>query len=168
MHGDGYSTGCWRHGAPLCSTRTLWRCHADSQAVIGKKSGELISVSPDATVFQALQVMAEQDIGAVLVMDMGDVLGIFSERDYARRIVLQGRTSAGTKVRDIMTSKVVYVGPQQSVAECMALMTDKHFRHLPVMDAGRVIGMLSIGDLVRATIEEQQLVIEQLVNYIRA
>jgi CBS domain-containing protein len=136
--------------------------------LLEKKSGELISVSPDATVFQALQIMAEQDIGAVLVMDMGDVLGIFSERDYARRIVLQGRTSAGTKVRDIMTSKVVYVGPQQSVAECMALMTDKHFRHLPVMEAGHVIGMLSIGDLVRATIEEQQLVIEQLVNYIRA
>jgi CBS domain-containing protein len=136
--------------------------------LLERKSGELISVSPDATVFQALQVMAEQDIGAVLVMDMGDVLGIFSERDYARRIVLQGRTSAGTKVRDIMTSKVVYVGPQQSVAECMALMTDKHFRHLPVMEAGHVIGMLSIGDLVRATIEEQQLVIEQLVNYIRA
>ncbi|MGL6045658.1 MAG: CBS domain-containing protein [Vogesella sp.] len=136
--------------------------------LLERKSGELISVSPDATVFQALQIMAEQDIGAVLVMDMGDVLGIFSERDYARRIVLQGRTSAGTKVRDIMTSKVVYVGPQQSVAECMALMTDKHFRHLPVMEAGRVIGMLSIGDLVRATIEEQQLVIEQLVNYIRA
>ena len=135
--------------------------------LLERKSGELISVSPDATVFQALQVMAEQDIGAVLVMDMGDVLGIFSERDYARRIVLQGRTSAGTKVRDIMTSKVVYVGPQQSVAECMALMTDKHFRHLPVMEAGHVIGMLSIGDLVRATIEEQQLVIEQLVNYIR-
>jgi CBS domain-containing protein len=133
-----------------------------------KKSGELISIGPDATVFQALQLMAEQDIGAVLVMDMGDVLGIFSERDYARRIVLQGRTSAGTKVRDIMTSKVVYVGPQQSVADCMALMTDKHFRHLPVMEAGRVIGILSIGDLVRATIEEQQLVIEQLVNYIRA
>jgi CBS domain-containing protein len=136
--------------------------------LLERKSGELISVSPDATVFQALQIMAEQDIGAVLVMDMGDVLGIFSERDYARRIVLQGRTSAGTKVRDIMTSKVVYVGPQQSVAECMALMTDKHFRHLPVMEAGHVIGMLSIGDLVRATIEEQQLVIEQLVNYIRA
>src|SRR5574343_1371398 len=137
------------------------------QLLVQKRSC-LISVSPDATVFQALQIMAEQDIGAVLVMDMGDVLGIFSERDYARRIVLQGRTSAGTKVRDIMTSKVVYVGPQQSVAECMALMTDKHFRHLPVMEAGRVIGMLSIGDLVRATIEEQQLVIEQLVNYIRA
>lgn len=136
--------------------------------LLEKKSGELVHIGPDATVFQALQLMAEHDIGAVLVMDMGDVLGIFSERDYARRIVLQGRTSAGTKVRDIMTSKVVYVGPQQSVAECMALMTDKHFRHLPVMEAGRVIGMLSIGDLVRATIEEQQLVIEQLVNYIRA
>ncbi len=136
--------------------------------LLEKKSGELIHIGPDATVFQALQLMAEHDIGAVLVMDMGDVLGIFSERDYARRIVLQGRTSAGTKVRDIMTSKVVYVGPRQSVGECMALMTEKHFRHLPVMDGGKVVGMLSIGDLVRATIEEQQFVIEQLVNYIRA
>lgn len=136
--------------------------------LLEKKSGELVHIGPDATVFQALQLMAEHDIGAVLVMDMGDVLGIFSERDYARRIVLQGRTSAGTKVRDIMTSKVVYVSPEQSVAECMALMTEKHFRHLPVMESGKVVGMLSIGDLVRATIEEQQFVIEQLVNYIRA
>lgn len=136
--------------------------------LLDNKSAELIHIGPDATVFQALQLMAEHDIGAVLVMDMGDVLGIFSERDYARRIVLQGRTSAGTKVRDIMTSKVVYVSPEQSVAECMALMTEKHFRHLPVMENGKVVGMLSIGDLVRATIEEQQFVIEQLVNYIRA
>ncbi|MFN4236472.1 MAG: CBS domain-containing protein [Vogesella sp.] len=136
--------------------------------LLDNKSVELIHIGPDATVFQALQLMAEHDIGAVLVMDMGDVLGIFSERDYARRIVLQGRTSAGTKVRDIMTSKVVYVSPEQSVAECMALMTEKHFRHLPVMESGKVVGMLSIGDLVRATIEEQQFVIEQLVNYIRA
>ncbi|MEQ6289518.1 CBS domain-containing protein [Vogesella sp. GCM10023246] len=132
-----------------------------------KRSG-LITVGPDATVFQALQIMAEHDIGAVLVMDMGDVLGIFSERDYARRIVLQGRTSAGTRVRDIMTSKVMYVTPEQSVAECMALMTDKRFRHLPVLEADKVLGLLSIGDLVRATIDEQQFVIDQLVNYIRA
>ena len=131
-----------------------------------KRSG-LITVGPDATVFQALQIMAEHDIGAVLVMDMGDVLGIFSERDYARRIVLQGRTSAGTKVRDIMTSKVVYVTPEQSVAECMALMTDRRFRHLPVLEDDKVLGLLSIGDLVRATIDDQQFVIDQLVNYIR-
>ncbi|WP_174875374.1 CBS domain-containing protein [Vogesella oryzae] len=132
-----------------------------------KKTG-LITIGPDATVFQALQLMAEHDIGAVLVMDMGDVLGIFSERDYARRIVLQGRTSAGTKVRDIMTSKVVYVTPEQSVAQCMALMTEKRFRHLPVLEDDKVLGLLSIGDLVSATIDEQQFVIEQLVNYIQA
>ncbi len=137
------------------------------QLLVQKRSG-LITVGPDATVFQALQIMAEHDIGAVLVMDMGDVLGIFSERDYARRIVLQGRTSAGTKVRDIMTSKVVYVTPEQTVADCMALMTEKRFRHLPVLEDDKVLGLLSIGDLVRATIDEQQFVIEQLVNYIRA
>ncbi|SCK16192.1 CBS domain-containing protein [Vogesella sp. LIG4] len=136
--------------------------------LLAQKKGGLITVGPDATVFQALQIMAEHDIGAVLVMDMGDVLGIFSERDYARRIVLQGRTSAGTKVRDIMTSKVVYVRPEQTVAECMALMTEKRFRHLPVLEEDKVLGLLSIGDLVRATIDEQQFVIEQLVNYIRA
>ena len=137
------------------------------QLLVQKRSG-LITVGPDATVFQALQIMAEHDIGAVLVMDMGDVLGIFSERDYARRIVLQGRTSAGTKVRDIMTSKVVYVTPEQTVADCMALMTEKRFRHLPVLEDDKVLGLLSIGDLVRATIDEQQFAIEQLVNYIRA
>lgn len=131
-----------------------------------KPSGELISISPDSTVFQALQTMAERDVGAILVMEDDDIVGIFSERDYARRIVLQGRTSAGTKVRDIMTRKVVYVSPSQNVGECMALMTEKKFRHLPVMDNGQVVGMLSIGDLVRATIEEQQFVIEQLVSYI--
>lgn len=135
--------------------------------LLEKKSGELIHIGPDATVFQALQLMAEHDIGAVLVMDMGDVLGIFSERDYARRIVLQGRTSAGTKVRDIMTSKVVYVGPRQSVGECMALMTEKHFRHLPVLsEAGQVAGMVSIGDLVKETISSQQFIISELERYI--
>lgn len=132
-----------------------------------KSSNELIAIGPQATVYQALQTMAEHDVGAILVMDMDDIVGIFSERDYARRIVLQGRTSIGTCVRDIMTSKVVYVSPSQTVGQCMALMTEKHFRHLPVMDEGKVIGMLSIGDLVRATIAEQQFVIEQLVNYIR-
>ena len=136
--------------------------------LLAGKTSTLITIGPDATVFQALQIMAEHDIGAVLVMDMGDILGIFSERDYARRIVLQGRTSAGTKIRDIMTSKVVYVTPDQTVGQCMALMTEKRFRHLPVIEDEKVLGMLSIGDLVRATIEEQQFVIEQLVNYIRA
>jgi CBS domain-containing protein len=132
-----------------------------------KSQRKLVYVRPDATVFQALQIMAENDIGAILVMEMGDIVGIFSERDYARRVVLQGRTSAGTHVRDIMTSKVVYVGPEQTVQECMALMTEKRIRHLPVMENGEVMGVISIGDLVRATIQEQQFVIEQLVQYIQ-
>lgn len=137
------------------------------QLLENKAIKELISVGPEMTVFQALQVMAERDVGAILVMEMGDVVGIFSERDYARRIVLMGRTSAGTKVRDIMTSKVIFVSPGQSIGECMALMTDRRIRHLPVMEDNRVIGLLSIGDLVHATIAEQQFVIEQLVKYIR-
>jgi CBS domain-containing protein len=132
-----------------------------------KSQRALISIGPDDTVYQALQIMAEYDIGAVLVMEMGDVAGIFSERDYARRIVLQGRTSITTPVRDIMTSKVVYVTPNNTMQECMSVMTEKHIRHLPVLEDGLVIGLLSIGDLVRATIAEQQQMINQLVNYIQ-
>jgi len=137
--------------------------------LLEQKSGRvLVTVSPESTVFQALQVMAEHDIGAVLVMAAGDVVGIFSERDYARRIVLQGRTSAGTRIRDIMTSKVVYVTPDQNSDQCMALMTDKHIRHLPVLEGKTVLGMLSIGDLVHATIQEQERVINHLVHYIQS
>lgn len=132
-----------------------------------KPQRAVISVSPESTVYQALQVMADMDVGAVLVMARGEVLGIFSERDYARRIVLQGRTSVTTPVRDIMTCKVVYVEPKNTLQECMALMTDRHIRHLPVLEDGLVIGMLSIGDLVRATIAEQQFFIDQLVHYIQ-
>lgn len=137
------------------------------QLLSSKGNPEPLSVKPDATVFQALQLMAEKDIGAVLVMEMDDIVGIFSERDYARRIVLQGRTSAGTQVREIMTSKVCYVQPSHTIEQCMALMTEKRIRHLPVLDEGRVIGLVSIGDLVRATIEEQRFVIDQLVHYIQ-
>ncbi|AUH49643.1 histidine kinase [Chromobacterium sp. ATCC 53434] len=138
------------------------------QLMDGKSNRALVYVTPDSTVFQALQVMAENDIGAVLVMESGDIVGIFSERDYARRIVLQGRTSAGTKVRDIMTSRVVYVTPQQTLDECMSLMTEKRIRHLPVMEGQTVLGILSIGDLVRATIDEQAQVINHLVHYIQS
>ncbi|AAQ61581.1 CBS domain-containing protein [Chromobacterium violaceum] len=138
------------------------------QLLDSKPTRALVYVTPDSTVFQALQVMAENDIGAVLVMESGDIVGIFSERDYARRIVLQGRTSAGTKVRDIMTSRVVYVTPQQTLDECMGLMTEKRIRHLPVMEDQTVLGILSIGDLVRATIEEQEQVINHLVHYIQS
>lgn len=138
------------------------------QFLESKPNRALVYVTPDSTVFQALQVMAENDIGAVLVMESGDIVGIFSERDYARRIVLQGRTSAGTKVRDIMTSRVVYVTPLQTLDECRSLMTEKRIRHLPVMEDQTVLGILSIGDLVRATIEEQEQVINHLVHYIQS
>ncbi|KMN30542.1 MULTISPECIES: CBS domain-containing protein [Chromobacterium] len=138
------------------------------QLLDSKPNRALVYVTPDSTVFQALQVMAENDIGAVLVMEEGGIIGIFSERDYARRIVLQGRTSAGTKVRDIMTSRVVYVTPSQTLDDCMALMTEKRIRHLPVLEGREVMGMLSIGDLVRATIEEQEQVINHLVHYIQS
>jgi CBS domain-containing protein len=138
------------------------------QLLDAKSQQAMISVAPDFTVYQALQLMAEKDIGAVLVMENGEVAGIFSERDYARRIVLLGRTSVTTAVREIMTRKVMYVRPDNTLEECMALMTERHIRHLPVMEDGLVIGMLSIGDLVRSQIAAQQLVIDQLLLYIQS
>jgi CBS domain-containing protein len=124
------------------------------------------SVVPDASVYEALELMAAKDIGAVLVLEDGQVAGIFSERDYARKIILKGKASRETPVREIMTSKVLYVRPEQSVAECMALMTGKHIRHLPVMSGDELIGLISIGDVVKAIIDEQEFMIEQLENYI--
>ncbi len=126
----------------------------------------IFAVPPDATVFQALQLMAEKDIGALLVMENDILLGIFSERDYARKVVLQGKTSAATPIRDIMTAKVVFAKPESSIDECMALMSERRIRHLPVMSGTSVVGVLSITDLVRAQIAEQQFVIEQLEHYI--
>lgn len=132
-----------------------------------KNKQVVVYVQPDATVFHALQIMAEHDIGAVLVMDGDRVEGIFSERDYARRIVLRGKTSTGTQVRESMSSPVLTVDPEKTVEECMALMTNKRIRHLPVVSEGRMIGLLSIGDLVKATIAEQKQMIDQLVTYIQ-
>lgn len=126
----------------------------------------IFSVAPNATVYQALQLMAEKDIGAVLVVDQDKLVGIFSERDYARKVVLQGKTSAGTPIADIMTRKVVYVRPEQTVEDCMAIMGDKRIRHLPVMENEALIGVLSVTDLVRETIAEKEFLIQQLENYI--
>jgi len=126
-----------------------------------------LSVSPDDSVFSALELMALHDIGAVLVMRDGQLAGIFSERDYARKIILVGKSSRDTMVREIMTEKVLYALPEQTTDEAMALMTEKHIRHLPVLDAGKhVIGMVSIGDLVKETISEQAFLIKQLEQYI--
>ena len=126
-----------------------------------------LSVSPDASVFSALELMAKHDIGAVLAMRDGKLAGIFSERDYARKVILLGKSSKETMVREIMTEKVLYALPSQTTDQAMALMTDKHIRHLPVLDANQnVLGMVSIGDLVKETISQQAFLIKQLEQYI--
>jgi CBS domain-containing protein len=130
------------------------------------KGHRVWSVAPETSVYQALELMADKDIGAVLVLEGGRIAGIFSERDYARKIILKGKASRETPVREIMTSNVLFIRPEQSVAECMALMTNKHIRHLPVLAGDELIGMISIGDVVKAIIDEQEFMIEQLENYI--
>ena len=126
-----------------------------------------LSVSPDDSVFSALELMAKHDIGAVLVMTGSQLVGIFSERDYARKIILVGKTSKETKVREIMTDKVLYARPEQTTNQAMALMTEKRIRHLPVLDSNqKVMGMVSIGDVVKETISEQAFLIQQLEQYI--
>lgn len=128
----------------------------------------ILSIAPEACVIDALRVMAEKNVGALLVMAAGRLIGIITERDYARKVILQGKSSLDTPVREIMTDKVLCVHPDQSVEECMGLMTDKRIRHLPVMDGDKVIGVLSIGDLVKDTISEQQFMIKQLESYIHS
>lgn len=127
---------------------------------------DVISIRPDAQVLDALKLLAHEDIGAVLVMDGTRLVGILSERDYARKVALKGKTADDTPVSGIMTREVVCVTPNQTNEECMALMTEKHARHLPVIDNSRVIGVLSIGDLVKDAISEQQFIIDQLEHYI--
>lgn len=130
------------------------------------KGSDVWSVSPDTTVYDALALMADKNVGALLVMDGGKLAGIFSERDYARKVVLQGKTSRDLKVQDVMTTDVLWIGPERTNEECMALMTEKRIRHLPVIQGGKVIGLISIGDLVKDIIAEQQYVIEHLERYI--
>jgi len=134
--------------------------------LLESKGGEIWSVTSTSTVFDALRTMAEKNVGALLVIDEGRLVGILSERDYARKIALKGKSSKDTLVKEIMTEKVVYIRPDESIEECMALMTEKHFRHLPVIDNGALIGVISIGDVVRTVISEQKFIIAQLENYI--
>lgn len=132
-----------------------------------RTKGHLIwSIEPSASVYDAIELMAEKGIGALLVMEAGKLVGILSERDYARKIILQGRASKTTAVKEIMTARVAYTDPEQDIQECMALMTDKKIRHLPVLESGQVCGLVSMGDLVKAIIEEQKFIIEQLERYI--
>ena len=130
------------------------------------KGGAIFSISPDASVFEALKLMAEKEVGALVVIEGGGLAGIVSERDYARKVILHGKSSHDIPVREIMTEKLVTVHPAQTVEECMTLMTDKRTRHLPVIEGDRLIGVLSIGDLVKEVISEQEQTIKQLESYI--
>jgi CBS domain-containing protein len=134
--------------------------------VLQGKQHALISVSPGSTVQEALEAMARHDIGALLVMDGNRLAGIFSERDYARKVAIGGKNTAASPVSAVMTEKVFFVTPEQTVTQCLGLMTEKHFRHLPVMENGKVIGVVSIGDLVKEKIAEQSFIIDQLERYI--
>jgi len=130
------------------------------------KGGQIFAVAPSDSVLHAIDMMATRHVGALLVMNQGSLVGIISERDYARKVILKNRSSHDTPVGDIMTPSPMTVTPDVTVHHCMTLMTEGRFRHLPVVDAGRVVGMLSIGDLVKAVIEEQRDQIEQLERYI--
>lgn len=135
--------------------------------ILKVKGHEVWRIEPDATVFEALQRMAEKEVGALMVMNGPELVGIISERDYARKVILQGRASPTTLVKEIMTTHVVCTRLEQPVEECMALMTEKRIRHLPVVEQDeRLVGVISIGDLVKSIITDQKFIIEQLVRYI--
>lgn len=138
----------------------------DVESVLDRKGHEVWFIGPDATVFDAIRWMAAKNVGALLVMEGGDVLGIISERDYTRKVILKDRSSKETKVREIMTTDLIVVRPDTTVEEAMHIMTRNRVRHLPVVDRGRLVGLVSIGDLVERTIMAQRIVMEQLEGYI--
>ena len=131
-----------------------------------KKAQEVISIHPNATAFEAIRVFAKRDLGALLVVEFGRLVGLVSERDYARKVILLGRSSKTTRVRDIMTRNVIYVIPESTLEQCMALMINKHVRHLPVLEKEKLIGIVSIGDVVKAMLGEREFLIDQLVHYV--
>ena len=136
--------------------------------MLDRKGREVFSIAPDAAVLEAIRMMADRHVGALLVMQGDTLSGIVSERDYARKVILKGRSSADTPVRDIMTAQVITVQPETTVERCMQIMTERRVRHLPVTEGGLVVGMVSIGDLVKAVIAAQQQQIEQLESYIHS
>jgi len=139
---------------------------AKVKEILDLKGRNVWAIEPEASVYDAMRRMADKGVGALLVVEGEQLRGIVSERDYARKVILQGRSSRTTQVSEIMTTRVAYAELDQHIEECMAIMTEKRIRHLPVIDAGRVIGVISIGDLVKSIIAEQKFIIEQLVRYI--
>jgi CBS domain-containing protein len=137
-----------------------------ARRILEQKGPAFWSIAPGATVYEALSLMAERNIGALLVLDEEELVGVFSERDYARKVVLLNKTSRETPVREIMSREIVSVGPDQSIVECMDLMTERHIRHLPVLEAGKPVGVVSIGDVVKGMLEEKEFLIAQMSNYI--
>jgi CBS domain-containing protein len=135
--------------------------------LLREKGHKIYSVGPDCTVYDAIRMMADENIGSLVVMEDAKIVGIITERHYARNVVLKGRASPATRVRDIMEHRVLYAQPDQSVEECMAIMTDKRVRHLPVIEQGKGIGLVSIGDLVKSIISDQKFTIDQLEHFIR-
>jgi CBS domain-containing protein len=134
--------------------------------LLTSKSSEIWSIAPDNSVFEALEMMAEKNVSGLLILENDKLIGIFTERDYARKLILKGRSSKNTKVREMMTKDILYVKTQNTIEDCMTLMTAKRIRHLPVIDSNRLIGIVTIGDLVKQIISEQQTTIHQLENYI--
>lgn len=134
--------------------------------LLTSKGREIWSIAPDKSIFDALEIMADRNVSGLLVLESGKLVGIFTERDYARKLILKGKSSKNTKVSDLMTKNILYVGSKNTIEDCMKLMTGKRVRHLPVIDTGRLIGIVTIGDLVKQIISEQQTTIHQLENYI--
>jgi CBS domain-containing protein len=134
--------------------------------VIQNKDGNVFTISPRSTVFEALKLMSDKNIGALIVMENERVQGIISERDYARKVILFGKFSRDITVEEIMSSTIFYVGMDSHIDECMAIMINKHIRHLPVMEEGKLLGIISIGDVVKVVIDEREFVIDQLLHYI--
>ena len=136
------------------------------EKVLRTKGSQAWHIAPQATVYEALQLMSEKEIGSILVLEEGEVVGIFTERDYARKLILKGKFSKDTAVRELMTQDVLYVEPQNTIEDCMVLMTKNRVRHLPVMDNGKLAGIVSLGDMVKHIISEQESTIAQLEKYI--
>ena len=134
--------------------------------LLREKGSQVWTISPEATVYEALQLMAAKNIGSLVVVEEGNITGMFTERDYARKVVLQGRSSKTTAVSELMTTDVLYVNPNDTIENCMAIMTSKRLRHLPVMDGDKLVGVVSIGDIVKVIISEREFTIRELERYI--